>query len=109
LRFFSPGAPAVFLSVGYAGYVTPCRVLIVVPIISFLSSLRGLEFPLFDWSSEALLQSQWGMLGFCALEEAGLLAPLDCYSVEELGGVEEYEALGFCVLGGRGLLGLPIE
>jgi hypothetical protein len=49
------------------------------------------------------------MLGFCALEEAGLLAPLDCYSVEELGGVEEYEALGFCVLGGRGLLGLPIE
>jgi hypothetical protein len=31
---------------GYARYVTPYRVL-VVPITSFLSSVRGLECPLF--------------------------------------------------------------
>jgi hypothetical protein len=35
-EFFSPGASAVFLREGYVGYVTPCRVLVVVPIISFV-------------------------------------------------------------------------
>jgi hypothetical protein len=33
----------VFLREGYAGYFTPCRVLVVVLII-FLSTVRGLEF-----------------------------------------------------------------
>jgi hypothetical protein len=32
LRVFSPGAPAVFLRVAFAGYVTPCRILVVVVI-----------------------------------------------------------------------------
>jgi hypothetical protein len=55
--FFSPGASAVFLREGYAGYVTPCGALVVVPISSFLPSVRGLEFLLFDGGSGALLQS----------------------------------------------------
>jgi hypothetical protein len=45
--FFLPGAPAVFLREGYAGYLTPCTVPVVVQITSFLSSARRLEFPLF--------------------------------------------------------------
>jgi hypothetical protein len=38
----------VFLSGRYAGYVTPCRVLVVVSIASFFPSVRRLEFLLFD-------------------------------------------------------------
>jgi hypothetical protein len=38
---FSPGAPAVFLREGYAGYVALCRVLVVVPTTSFLLSAKG--------------------------------------------------------------------
>jgi hypothetical protein len=38
----------VLLREGYSGYVILCRVLVVVPIASFLPSVRGLEFPLFD-------------------------------------------------------------
>jgi hypothetical protein len=53
--FFSPGAPAVFLKEGYAGYVTPCRVLVVVLITSFLSPVRGLEFLLFEEGAGVLL------------------------------------------------------
>jgi hypothetical protein len=56
LSFFSPGAPALLLREGYAGYVAPHRVFIVVPITSFLSSARGLEFLLFDGGAGALLQ-----------------------------------------------------
>jgi hypothetical protein len=41
LIFFSPGAPAVFLREGYAGYVSHCRILFMLKIISFLPSLRG--------------------------------------------------------------------
>jgi hypothetical protein len=41
LSFFSSGAPAVFLREGYAVYVTPYRVLIVVHITSFLPSVIG--------------------------------------------------------------------
>jgi hypothetical protein len=44
---------------------------------SFLLSARGLEFLLFDWGKEALLQSQWGVLSLCALWEAGILAPAE--------------------------------
>jgi hypothetical protein len=54
MSFLSPGAPAVFLREGYAG---ACRVLLVLPITSFLPSVRGLEFPLFDRGTGALLQS----------------------------------------------------
>jgi hypothetical protein len=36
----------VFVREGHAGYITPCRVLVVVPIASFLPSVKGLEFPL---------------------------------------------------------------
>jgi hypothetical protein len=59
LSFFfpPPGALAVFFREGYAGYVTPCGALVVVPISSFLPSVRGLEFLLFDGGSGALLQS----------------------------------------------------
>jgi hypothetical protein len=74
-EFFFPGAPAVFLREGYAGYVTNCRVLVEVPITPFLPSVRGLEFLLFDRCSGALLKSQWGVLGLCALWGIGLLAP----------------------------------
>jgi hypothetical protein len=42
---------------GYAGYVTDCRVLVVVPIASFLPSVRGMEFPLFEEGVGTLLQS----------------------------------------------------
>jgi hypothetical protein len=37
----------VFFRVGYVGYVTPCRFLVVVPITSFLPSVMGLECLLF--------------------------------------------------------------
>jgi hypothetical protein len=46
--FFSPGAPTVFLREGYAGYVTPCRVLVAVLITSLLPSRKGLELLVFD-------------------------------------------------------------
>jgi hypothetical protein len=52
--FCPPGALALFLREEYIEYVTPCRVL-VVPIASFLPSVRGLEFPLFDEDAGALL------------------------------------------------------
>jgi hypothetical protein len=55
LTFISPGAPAVFLREGCAGNVAPCRVLAVVQITSFLPSVRGLEFPLFDADAGTLL------------------------------------------------------
>jgi hypothetical protein len=64
----------VFLREGYAGYVGPCLVL-VLQIASFLPSVRGLEFVLFD-GSRALLQSQEA-LSLCALWRAGLLAPVE--------------------------------
>jgi hypothetical protein len=67
----------VILREEYTGYVTPCRVLVVVPITSFLSSVRGLEFLLFDGGTGALLQLQWGALGLCVLWGAGLLAPAE--------------------------------
>jgi hypothetical protein len=47
LRCFSPGTPALFLREGYVGCVTPCRILVVVPITSFLPSVRRLEFLFF--------------------------------------------------------------
>jgi hypothetical protein len=71
------GAPAVFLRDGYAGYVTSCRVLVVLQITSFLSSVMGLEFLPFDGGIRALLQSQFGMLGLYALLAAALLAPAE--------------------------------
>jgi hypothetical protein len=71
--FFSPGAPAVFLREGYARNVNHCRVLVVVQITSFLPSVRGLNFPLFDGGIGTLPQSQWGVLDLdlCALWETG--------------------------------------
>jgi hypothetical protein len=76
-EFFSPGAPAFFIREGYAGNITPYRVLVVVQFISFLPLVRGLEFVLFDGNTGTLLQSQWGVLGLCALWGAGLLAPAE--------------------------------
>jgi hypothetical protein len=35
------------------------------------------EFLLFDWHLGTLLQSQWGVLGLCALCEADLHAPAE--------------------------------
>jgi hypothetical protein len=64
---FSPVAPAVFLREGYAGNITPCRVLVVVQITSFFPLVRNLAFLLFDGSEWTLPQSQWGSLGLCAL------------------------------------------
>jgi hypothetical protein len=57
----------VFLREQYVGYVTLCRVLVVVQITSFLSSVRELEFLLFDGDTGALLQLQGGALGVCVL------------------------------------------
>jgi hypothetical protein len=67
----------VFLREGCVGYVTPCRVLVALLITSFLPSVRAarVEFLLFDQDIRALLQSQWGVLGLCMLQGAGLLAP----------------------------------
>jgi hypothetical protein len=67
----------VFLQEGVLGYVTSCRVLVVLPIISFLPSVSGLEFSFFDGDAGALLQSQLGVLCLYALWEAGLLAPAE--------------------------------
>jgi hypothetical protein len=74
---FSPVASAVFLRDGYAGNVTPCRVLVMVQITSFLFSVRGLELQLYDGGVEHLLQSQRSVLCLCALWKAGLLAPAE--------------------------------
>jgi hypothetical protein len=85
--FFSCGAPAAFLREWDAGYVTPCRVLLVVPIASFLSSVRRLEFLPFGGGTGALLQSQWE----CWISVHWVDKPprastvADCNSVEELG------------------------
>jgi hypothetical protein len=54
--FFSPRAPAVFLREGYAGYATPCRVFAVLLITSFLSSVKKLEFLLFDVGAGTFLK-----------------------------------------------------
>jgi hypothetical protein len=47
----------------------------VVQITSFLPSVWGLKFKLFDVGAGILLKLQWGALGLCALWKAGLLAP----------------------------------
>jgi hypothetical protein len=49
-----------FLREEYAGYVTPCSVLVVVPITSFLPSVRRLEeeILLLNQGSGVLLQVQ---------------------------------------------------
>jgi hypothetical protein len=49
----------------------------VVLITTFLFSARGLDFQLFDGGIRALLQSQLGALGLCALWAAGFLAPAE--------------------------------
>jgi hypothetical protein len=67
----------VFLREGYTVYVTPCKVFVVVLITSFLPSGRRLDFPFFDGGTEALLQSQWDMLGLCALWGSAILALTD--------------------------------
>jgi hypothetical protein len=87
LSFFPPESPAMFLSEKYVGYVTPYRILAVMSITSFLPSAGGLEFPLFDEGTGALLQWQWGALGLCALwgRPPSTSRVADCCSVEELG------------------------
>jgi hypothetical protein len=87
-EFFPPGTPAVFLRQGYAGYVTPCRVLVGVAIASFLPSVRRLEFSLFDGGLGALLQSQWGNNGsLCPVRgrPPSTSRVVDCHLVEEQG------------------------
>jgi hypothetical protein len=59
LRFFSPGAPAGFVREEYAGYVTSCRVLVMV------SEGAGVLFS--DGGTGAVLPSWWGPLGLCEL------------------------------------------
>jgi hypothetical protein len=49
----------------------------VVTITSFLLSVRGLEFLLFDGGTMALLKLKWGAPGICALWGTGLLAPAE--------------------------------
>jgi hypothetical protein len=71
--FFSPGVPTIFLREGFAGYFTPCRILVVL-ITSFLLSVRVMEFLLFDGGVGTLLLLQWGALGVCALWGVCLLA-----------------------------------
>jgi hypothetical protein len=51
----------VFLRKWYAEFITLYRVLVVVMITSFVSSVRGLEFLFFDGSAGVLLQSEWGV------------------------------------------------
>jgi hypothetical protein len=85
---FSPNALAVFLREGYAGYVTLLRVLVVVLITSFLSSVGRLELLLFGGGTGALLQLQWGALCLCTLwgnRPPSTSRVADCHSVEELG------------------------
>jgi hypothetical protein len=83
--FFPPGAPAVFLRGGCAGYVTLWRDLVLVPITTFLLSVRRLEF--FD----GVTRSPCSFCGECwVLCTVGVRPPrttrvADCYSVEELG------------------------
>jgi hypothetical protein len=47
----------VFLREGYAGYVTPCRILVVLQITSFLLSASQLEFQLFDGGMGTLMKT----------------------------------------------------
>jgi hypothetical protein len=77
----------VFLREGYAGHVTPHRVLLVVPITSFLSSAWGLAFKLFDVCTEALLQLQWEhwVSVHCGDRPSSTSRGADCQTVEELG------------------------
>jgi hypothetical protein len=77
LSFFFSWRSSSFPQSGYAGNVTPSRVLVVVRITSFLPSVRGLEFLHFDRGVGIVLQSQWGMLSLCALWEAGILIPAE--------------------------------
>jgi hypothetical protein len=67
----------VFLRQGYAGYVTPSKVLVVVPITCSLASVMGLKLLLFEGGAGTLLQLQRGVLGLCVLWDAGLLAPAE--------------------------------
>jgi hypothetical protein len=85
--FFPSGAPAVFLEEGYAGYVTSCRVL-VVPIASFLSSGKGLEFLLFDGrcrGSPAVAVGSTGSLCTVESRHPSTNTIVYCHSVEKLG------------------------
>jgi hypothetical protein len=59
--FFSPRAPEAFLREGYTGYVTLCRILVML-ITFFLFSVRGLDLLPFGGVAGALLQLQWGVL-----------------------------------------------
>jgi hypothetical protein len=47
---------------------------LVVPLFSFLPSVRCLEFPLFDGCAGALLNLHWRVMVLCALWGVGLLA-----------------------------------
>jgi hypothetical protein len=57
----------VFLREGYAGYITPYRVVVVVIMISFLSTAYGLEFLLFDGVAGTLLQLQCSAGSLCTV------------------------------------------
>jgi hypothetical protein len=62
---------------------------VVVQITSFLTSMKGLESPLFDGDMGTLLQSQpVGLSGSLCTVGGGPLSTCrvaDCHSVEELG------------------------
>jgi hypothetical protein len=93
----------------------------VLQITSFLTTVRGLEFSLFDGSTGALLQSQWGALSLCALLGAGLLssrlpliggAGLPTHGQERCGspaGRCSVKCWASVYLGETGLLVLPAE
>jgi hypothetical protein len=76
----------VFLREGYAGYVTPGRVLFLVSITSFLSSGRGLKFQLFDGhkGSTAVTVRSVGSLCTVWSRPSSTSREVYCHSVEEL-------------------------
>jgi hypothetical protein len=47
----------------------------MIPLAGFFSGRRRIKIPLFDGGMGTPLQSQMGVLGLCALGEAGFLTP----------------------------------
>jgi hypothetical protein len=70
---------------GYAGYVTLWRDFVLVPITTFLLSVRGLEF--FDGGTRAPCSCHGECWALCTVgvRPTRTSRVADCYSVEELG------------------------
>jgi hypothetical protein len=86
--FLSPGALAMYLREGFARYVIPCSVLVVVTITSFLSSLKRLELLLFDEGKEfscSHVEEHWVSVHSWGGRSPSTNRVADCHSVEEFG------------------------